>query len=44
MTTKARADRADISYSIDTQLDQAIAYALSKEEENNLADKKGIHN
>jgi len=32
MTMKARADRADISYSIDTQLDKAIAYALSKEE------------
>jgi len=32
MTMKARADRADISYSIDTQLDRAIAYALSKEE------------
>jgi hypothetical protein len=32
MTMKARADRAFISYSIDTQLDRAIAYALSKEE------------
>jgi hypothetical protein len=32
MTMKARADRADISYSIDTQLDRAIAYALSMEE------------
>jgi hypothetical protein len=32
MTMKARADRAGISYSIDTQLDRAIAYALSMEE------------
>jgi hypothetical protein len=32
MTMKARADRADISYSIDTQLDRAIAFALTEEE------------
>jgi hypothetical protein len=32
MTMKARAERADISYSVDTQLDRAITYALSEEE------------
>jgi hypothetical protein len=41
MTMKARADRADISYSIDTQLDRAIAYALSKEEREKSGYREG---
>lgn len=41
MTMKARADRADISYSIDTQLDRAIAYALSIEERDQYGRREG---
>lgn len=41
MTMKARAERADISYSIDTQLDRAIVYALRQEERDEAAGRKG---
>lgn len=41
MTMKARADRADISYSIDTQFDRAIAYALSMEERDQYGRREG---